>query len=113
MFAIGSEEEARMASSLGIVVVNPSCSVDRFLRPNFSATTSSSVYLRCWRGRINVGTVACSRRDVGGLIVSGCLSSPDSSSPPSSISGPKTKLYVSGKLPSLSLSVVKTLLVGV
>ncbi|KAJ4884462.1 RNA-binding (RRM/RBD/RNP motifs) family protein [Raphanus sativus] len=85
-----------MASSLGIVVVNPSCSVDRFLRPNFSATTSSSVYLRCWRGRINVGTVACSRRDVGGLIVSGCLSSPDSSSPPSSISGPKTKLYVSG-----------------
>ena len=45
------------------------------------------------------------RHDVGGLLVSGCLSLPDSSSPPSSISGPKTKLYVSGKLHSLSLSV--------
>ncbi|KAH0902991.1 hypothetical protein HID58_042494 [Brassica napus] len=59
---------------------------------------SSSVYSRYWRGRINVGTVVNSarrRHDVGGLLVSGCLSSPDSSSPPSSISGPKTKLYVS------------------
>ncbi|KAG2322502.1 hypothetical protein Bca4012_056741 [Brassica carinata] len=93
-----------MASSLGIVVV-PSRSGDRFLRPNFSDTTScsfsSSVYFRCWRGRINVGSVVNSARrrhdDVGGLLVSGCLSSPDSSSsPPSSISGPKTKLYVSG-----------------
>ncbi|CAN6901315.1 unnamed protein product, partial [Brassica oleracea] len=56
---------------------------------------SSSVYSRCWRGRINVGTVVNSARrchDGGGLLVSGCLSSPDSSSPPSSISGPKTKL---------------------
>ena len=95
-----------MASSLGIVAVNPSCSGDRFLRPNFSVTTSccfsSSVYFRCWRGRSNVGTVvnpARRRHDVGGLLVSGCLSSPDSSSPPSSISGPKTKLYVSGKAP--------------
>ncbi|XP_033131143.1 organelle RRM domain-containing protein 6, chloroplastic isoform X2 [Brassica rapa] len=94
-----------MASSLGIVAVNPSCSGDRFLRPNFSVTTSccfsSSVYFRCWRGRINVGTVVNSarrRHDVGGLLVSGCLSSPDSSSPPSSISGPKTKLYVSVNL---------------
>ncbi|KAF8085550.1 hypothetical protein N665_0664s0017 [Sinapis alba] len=88
-----------MASSLGIVVV-PSCSGARFVKPNFSATCSvfSSVYFRCWRGRINVGTVVNSarrRHDVGGLLVSGCLSS-DSSSPPSSISGPKTKLYVSG-----------------
>ncbi|CAN6913022.1 unnamed protein product, partial [Brassica oleracea] len=59
---------------------------------------SSSVYSRCWRGRINVGTVVNSARrchDVGGLLVSGCLSSPDSSSPPSSISGPKMKLYMS------------------
>ncbi|KAJ0256410.1 Organelle RRM domain-containing protein 6 [Hirschfeldia incana] len=91
------------SSSLGLVLVNPSCSGDRFLRSNFSATTcsfSSSVYSRCcWRARINVGTVMNStrrRHDVGGLLVSGCLSSPDSSSPPSSISGPKTKLYVSG-----------------
>ncbi|KAH0897368.1 hypothetical protein HID58_046936 [Brassica napus] len=59
------------------------------------APSPSSVYSRCWRGRINVGTVvnsACRRHDVGGLLVSGCLSSLDSSSPPSSISGPKTKL---------------------
>ncbi|CAN7052992.1 unnamed protein product [Brassica rapa subsp. trilocularis] len=64
-----------------------------------SCCFSSSVYFRCWRGRSNVGTVvnpARRRHDVGGLLVSGCLSSPDSSSPPSSISGPKTKLYVSG-----------------
>ncbi|KAG5394371.1 hypothetical protein IGI04_024334, partial [Brassica rapa subsp. trilocularis] len=71
------------------------------LKTNLSATTcsfSSSVYSGCWRGRINVGTVVNSarrRHDVGGLLVSGCLSLPDSSSPPSSISGPKTKLYVS------------------
>ncbi|KAH0940686.1 hypothetical protein HID58_000323, partial [Brassica napus] len=71
------------------------------LKTNLSATTcsfSSSVYSGCWRGPINVGTVVNSarrRHDVGGLLVSGCLSLPDSSSPPSSISGPKTKLYVS------------------
>ncbi|WZZ13738.1 hypothetical protein YC2023_106827 [Brassica napus] len=74
------------------------------LKINLSATTcsfSSSVYSGCWRGRINVGTVVNSarrRHDVGGLLVSGCLSLPDSSSPPSSISGPKTKLYVSVNL---------------
>ncbi|CAH2067079.1 unnamed protein product [Thlaspi arvense] len=90
-----------MAVSLGIVVV-PSCSGDRlFSRPNFPAicSVSSTAYFRLWRGRINAGTGVNSarrRRDVGGLLISSCLS-PDSSSPPSSLSGPKTKLYVSGK----------------
>ncbi|ESQ27832.1 hypothetical protein EUTSA_v10019191mg [Eutrema salsugineum] len=88
-----------MAVSLGVVVV-PSCSGDRLFRPNLSAvcSVSSSAYFRLCRGRINVGNGVNSAhrgRDVGGFLISSCLS-PDSSSPPSSLSGQKTKLYVSG-----------------
>ncbi|KFK41789.1 hypothetical protein AALP_AA2G172300 [Arabis alpina] len=89
-----------MAISLGTVLA-PSCSADRLFRPSFSAicSVSSSVSFRWCHGGIDVGTGLISGRrgrDVGGFLVSSCLSSDSSSSPPSSISGTKTKLYVSG-----------------
>ncbi|KAG7589987.1 RNA-binding domain superfamily [Arabidopsis suecica] len=83
-----------MAISLGRVVV-PSCTIpgDRLVGTNFSAICSVSCE------RINVGTGVISarrRRDIGGFLITSCLSPDSSSSPPSSSSGTKTKLYVSG-----------------